>query len=220
MDFQKCLEILNSRPSGAIDSNLRYIGNFDTTDTTDTTIGILSIEQPTDTINRESGCGLITTVPTEQLRLMESIALVNRFRGLQEMRISTYQFFNRELDNIIQCNTPNRYPPICTDITKTFTDISTQINSIRDVLKDRQLTEFSQYITSIQGHEKNKLIYVAAQHLDKLQDTVTELNTFTGGKTVNQVLYLANKIKETEVLISENMENIMCLLSDLTEVVS
>lgn len=234
MDFQKCLEILNSRPATTTNGSL---SNRDT-DTTDTMISSDAMTMNTTVSIEQQSCSLfsgwttnndIHTVPglesivgmsaitLDELQSLESIALVYKFRSLQEMRINTYHYFNNALDGIIQYNIPDRYPPMCADVTKRFVSISMQINCIRDILQDRQLTEFSHNITLIQGHEKDKLMYVAAQHLDQLQDAVSELSSITGGKTNNQVVYLRNKIKETEVLISDCLEDIMCSLTDLIE---
>lgn len=222
MEFQKCLEILNSRPTSLTNGSNRDTGISNTMINSGATMNFVRIEQQS-SLSSGSASNDIQSVPEQissftldELRSMKSIALVHKFRSLQEMRINTYHYFNNALEEIIQYNIPDRYPPMCADVTKRFVSISMQINCIRDVLQDRRLTEFSHNITLIQGHEKDKLMYVAAQHLDQLQDAVSELSSITGGKTNNQVAYLRNKIKETEVLISDYMEDINCSLTDFT----
>jgi len=225
MDFHKCLEILNSRPVAEIDGSLQSRGIYTSDISTDATMNIVRIEQNSLSLGwRSSDCIQVSEhepigIPLDELQTMESIALVHKFRLLQEMRIRIYHYFNNSLNDIIQHKIPDRYPSVCGNVTNRFSNISIQINKIRDVLKERQLTEFSDNITSIQGYEKDKLMYVAAQHLDQLQDAITELKNITGGKTEDQVVYLTSKIKETEALISESMEDIMCSLSDLAECV-
>lgn len=230
MDFQKCLEILNSRPASTTDGSVsnRDTDTSDTMISSDANMNVVTIEQQSSlssgltsndiqTVLEHDIIVDISTITLDELQSMESIALVYKFRSLQEMRINTYHYFNNALDGIIKYNIPDRYPSMVADVTKRFVSISMQINYIRDVVQDRQLTEFSHNITLIQGHEKDKLMYVAAQHLDQLQDAVSELSSITGGKTNNQVMYLRNKIKETEVLISDCMEDIMCSLTDLID---
>ena len=73
-------------------------------------------------------------------------------------------------------------------------------------------------IGKVQVAEKDKLMYVAAQHMDLLQVTVvTTLSALTGGKTEDQVKYLQDQIRLTESTIAELMENVQCSMCDLTD---
>lgn len=76
-------------------------------------------------------------------------------------------------------------------------------------------TELAGYITSVQDAEKEKLMLVAALHLDIIQDTLTVLQSATGGKSIQQQQYLSRKITEVENTIVEAMDNITSLKCDL-----
>ena len=80
-----------------------------------------------------------------------------------------------------------------------------------------KLHQLSKYIQLVQEKEKDKLLMIGAAHLDILQDRLKELQDITGGKTERQEQYLKDKINETEKIISESIENIMSIKSDLLE---
>lgn len=82
-------------------------------------------------------------------------------------------------------------------------------------MSDREQKDIVDSIEKIQRLEKDKLTCVAAQHLDKLHDTVSDINKITGGKTANQVQYLADKVKLIKEEICECMENIQCIMCEL-----
>ena len=67
----------------------------------------------------------------------------------------------------------------------------------------------------VQEGERDKLMLVAAQHLDKLQDRVAALGSVMGGKSTAQQEYLTKRIGEVQGQIAEAMENIQALLGDL-----
>lgn len=85
-------------------------------------------------------------------------------------------------------------------------------------MNTRGKTELSASITKIQSLEKEKLILVAAHHLDQLKSTVLAgTENLTGSKTPEQVEYLAKQIATCQLKISETMEEIQCHLCDLVE---
>jgi hypothetical protein len=68
----------------------------------------------------------------------------------------------------------------------------------------------------VQEAEKDKLMLVAAHHLDKLKTTVLAGSEhITGTKTVEQEKYLAEKIASCQATITEAMEELQCCLCDL-----
>lgn len=85
------------------------------------------------------------------------------------------------------------------------------------VLAERNCAELVRAIDSVQQKEKDKLMYVAAQHLDLLQDQVAAIGDMTGGKTEQQQQYLRDRIQETEAAISEALEDVQVAVCDLSD---
>lgn len=158
--------------------------------------------------------------------------------------LQIYRYFDDELRDIIEGNCPARYPIICSEVTQQFTVVSTSINHIKvkaadycllairrnfkrktvthyppqDLLITRGKTELSASISKIQSLEKEKLLLVAAHHLDQLKSTVLSgTENVTGSKTPEQVAYLAKQILTCQQQIAECMEEIQCHLCDLVE---
>ena len=75
--------------------------------------------------------------------------------------------------------------------------------------------ELASYIAIVQDAEKEKLMLMAALHLDTIQDTLTVLQDTTGGKSIQQQQYLDSKIADVEKTILEALQNIMSLKSDI-----
>jgi hypothetical protein len=72
-------------------------------------------------------------------------------------------------------------------------------------------------ISNIQKAEKDKLLYVAAFHLDQIQPSIPTMHSAIGGSSEVQKQYLRKKIQETESAISEEMENIQAIKVDFME---
>ena len=85
----------------------------------------------------------------------------------------------------------------------------------QEVVGKRKEGELFSSINTVQEGEKKKLLLVAAQHLDALQDKVQELSDMTGGKSEKQQKYLQDQILETETAISEALECILSIKADL-----
>jgi hypothetical protein len=81
--------------------------------------------------------------------------------------------------------------------------------------------ELSVLVNRIQEGERQKLLHVAALHLDHLQDSPSlshPLREITGGgKTERQVTYLDARVREIETEISEAIDEIVCIKGDLIE---
>ncbi len=81
----------------------------------------------------------------------------------------------------------------------------------------RNLVSLCHAINTIQKLEKEKLLYIAALHLDQLQPMIPTLENALGGPCNFQKKYLTDKILETESAISEEVENIQAIKLDLLE---
>jgi hypothetical protein len=73
-----------------------------------------------------------------------------------------------------------------------------------------------QSIESIQKAEKDKLLYVAAFHLDRLQSQLPSLQSVSGNCEVQRT-YLREKIQECESSISEQLQEIQSIKIELME---
>lgn len=195
MDPIKCVEILNSRFQSN-DSNNKL--NRDE--------NINKNQELNETINLNNN-----------LNEISAINLIKLFCSLQHERIRTYQYYNTELVLLIEQKSPARYPLICAEVTNKFSNLSLTINKIKDIFIERNMIDISNLINTVQLCEKDKLMYVAAKHLDQLQELVQGLSSVIGMETINQLEYLSKKIQETENIISEQIESIMCILQDLYE---
>ena len=73
-------------------------------------------------------------------------------------------------------------------------------------------------MTKVQSAEKDKLMLVAAHHLDQLKSTVLKgTESVTGEKTEEQVVYLAQQIATVQATIEEALEDIRCNVCDLVD---
>lgn len=68
----------------------------------------------------------------------------------------------------------------------------------------------------VQQAEKDKLMYVAALHLDKLQVHLPSLQKVSGNCSV-QRNYLSNKIQECETVINEQVQEIVAIKLELID---
>lgn len=75
---------------------------------------------------------------------------------------------------------------------------------------------FVQQITIIQSAEKEKLMYIAADHLNQMQNQLPQIQQISGGCEV-QKTYLKGKVGECEQRISEALEEIQSLKVDMIE---
>lgn len=86
------------------------------------------------------------------------------------------------------------------------------------MLLSRGHSEIAQGIAKVQTLEKDKLMLVAAHHLDQLKSTVLQgTENVTGEKTEEQVVYLAKQIATCQSNIAEALEDIRCNVCDLVE---
>lgn len=77
-------------------------------------------------------------------------------------------------------------------------------------MRNRSLNSLVLAIETIQKAEKDKLLYVAAYHLDQLQAQLPSLQGISGDCEV-QRNYLRGKIQECETTISEQIQEIQSI---------
>lgn len=73
-----------------------------------------------------------------------------------------------------------------------------------------------QQIAIIQAAEKEKLMYIAADHLNQMQSQLPQIREINGGCEV-QKTYLKGKVRECEQHSSEALEEIQSLKVDIIE---
>lgn len=85
----------------------------------------------------------------------------------------------------------------------------------KNYLQIADQSEITHLVATIQAAEKQKLLLVAAKHMDILQDKLPSLQSLTGGKSAQQQLYLANQILEVEAVIAEALDELQSRKCDL-----
>lgn len=148
------------------------------------------------------------------LKSMPVVDLISFFRNQQSERVQVYKHFHNALANVMEEGRPDKYPAICTEATQKFSQLSNTIKLVQETLEERGFLEIAGFVKCVQAGEKEKLLLVAAQHLDKLQDAVELLGTLTGGKSSQQQDYLEKQIAQTEGSISDALENIQAAMCD------
>ena len=150
---------------------------------------------------------------------LSNLELLNLSIALQSERIQTYMGYNNALDELINTKTIHEYPHLCTELTSRFSLISQNIIIIKDIFLERKLNDIANIINSIQEEEKEKLILIAAQHLDKIQDNFPEikLNNDNNVTVFTSLSYNNDRIQSIEIKISEYMENLQAFKVDLLD---
>jgi hypothetical protein len=147
-----------------------------------------------------------------------TLELVNTFLSLQEERVKVYKYFDNELKVLLTGpGGVTEYPKLCGRVTAKFSSIGNEIIKTKDVIAERDQKDLLSYINTIQKWEKQKLMLVAAKHLDVLQDEVSALSKMTGGKTERQEKYLEEQLEEAFSHIVEGLEGIQSIKCELVE---
>jgi hypothetical protein len=89
------------------------------------------------------------------------------------------------------------------------------IHFTQDEAIRRSATTLAKSISSLQQLEKEKLLLVAAKHLDLMQSHVPSLQAAMGGECNVQKKYLAKKILDVESLVNEEIDNIQAFKIDI-----
>jgi hypothetical protein len=170
-------------------------------------------------------CGPVTTpadtgksssISEAGLRLLTSIELIDNLCLFQAERVQTYLFFQTELERLLAQDLLKHYPILCSQITETFNELSSNILLIKNEAEFRRQSILVQQITVIQAAEKEKLMYIAADHLNQMQNQIPQIQEISGGCEV-QKTYLKGKVRECEQRISEALEEIQSLKVDMIE---
>jgi hypothetical protein len=176
----------------------------------------------------------------------DTLTLINMFLSKQEERVQTYKDFNTTFESLLKNCRIEDYPRLCSEITTRFSEISNQIIALKKMLgirggstsgKDTEVSRadsdidiagktVSECIGKIQSQEQEKLLVVAAVHLDKIQKKYPNMtntlnhvsekavnDTSSGsGRSIeyvsNQSEYTNRKIREIESKIGEYLEEI------------
>lgn len=190
----------------------------------------------------------ITSLPAPSLSLssqskeilmkLNNLELINLSIALQTERIKTYVGYNNALDELINTKTIHEYPHLCSELTLRFAVISENIIIIKvfiyhylsfnlfyyyyhlqDILIERKLNNIATLINIIQEDEKEKLILVAAKHLDEIQERIPELKLASNSNVTvfSQSSYNNERIQVIERKLSEHMENLIGFKIDIVE---
>lgn len=81
----------------------------------------------------------------------------------------------------------------------------------------REATEIVKVINQIQLSEKDKLLYIAAHHLNKMSKKLPEIQRVTGEQCPLQINYVQDKIRECEVAINEAGSELQAIKIELIE---
>ena len=169
-----------------------------------------------------------TAIPN-LLSSLSMLELITLLLSLQQERVETYREYDNVLHVLLQENKLSEYPNLVAEITSIFTIISEKINNIKNIVKEERGEELLyKHITSIQAHEKEKLVLIASKHLDKIQQKLNpdnQFNIFESSETKgrNHVLsvtdpnYINKQINELESNIMEEVGNIMSLKAEYLE---
>lgn len=86
----------------------------------------------------------------------------------------------------------------------------------QDEMRKRGHSGLVSVIDKVQKSEKDKLLYIAALHLDKLQAHLPSIQGVSGNCSV-QRNYLNDKIRESESEISEQVQEIISMKMEIIE---
>jgi DNA repair REX1-B len=95
-------------------------------------------------------------------------------------RIENYSTFSRKsigqcraLEHILATGNVQYYPPVCANVTATFSVLSSTINAIRSNLEQLEsqpnIREIQDLLTRLQRSEQSKLQLTAALHLERMR---------------------------------------------------
>jgi len=153
------------------------------------------------------------------LRQMETLELLNLLTALQGERVEAYAGFNSALAVLVREERVDEYPLLCGETTSIFSVLSRRIIDIKDVLIERKQLGIAKLVQLLQDKEKDKLVLVAAAHLDAIQAaTGTSLSSGPGGATSMTLLAtpdVQQRIADVEADVSEVLAELQAAKSDL-----
>jgi hypothetical protein len=108
-------------------------------------------------------------------------------------------FMCRALDHVLTTGNVQCYPPVCANVTATFSVLSSTINAIRSNVERREnqpnVREIRELLTRLQRAEQSKLQLTAALHLERMRSVAEAEQQGTVSMLLNEsILLLRQKI--------------------------
>jgi ABC-type uncharacterized transport system involved in gliding motility auxiliary subunit len=144
----------------------------------------------------------------EGLNIEEQLASLYE---VQRARVSTYQSFDRSLEQILKTGNLSEYPVACSNATASFAILSNTVNIIKEILeKNFGRNDLRRLIEQLQQREKEKLNLTAALHLERIRE---KNSSYSGddhiGKFLNQgIIDLHNKLSSCIDEINEILDEL------------
>mmetsp|Transcript_28731 Transcript_28731/g.48473 ORF Transcript_28731/g.48473 Transcript_28731/m.48473 type:complete len:239 (-) Transcript_28731:68-784(-) len=228
MNFEKCFEILNDRQNQHDQATGTSTGTSATSSQTISSCPCLSAlttehSPPITSVVKEE-----SSTEVESYESLDTLELVEQFSKLQEERVMVFREFDSSLQAIIQEGRIAEYSLLCAEVTARFQILSKIIIKVQNVLLSRTggAVEIGACIKRLQKHEGEKLMVVAAQHMDLIREHYPEFAPHMvgggggaaggDGKAISMaeniaanIEYNAKKRLESERRISDEMENII-----------
>jgi len=157
------------------------------------------------------------SITKEVLRKLSTLELLNLFTALQGERVETYAGFNKAVALLAKESRVDEYPMLCGETTSVFSVLSRRIIEIKDILSERQEgAPLAKLLQAIQDKEREKLVLVAAKHLDILQPHLpAQINQANNMTLVPNSPDLDTKIASIEEAVSEIIEEVVASKVDL-----
>lgn len=150
---------------------------------------------------------------------LETMAVPDLFKALfeaQRERTVTYTEFDRGLEVVLDSQNISSYPDACAKATASFAVLSDTINTIRSILVDKhKRKDVSKLIRTLQRHEKEKLNFTAALHLERLRQQnhdLVENDNDDGSKTMT---LLREGVADLKMKLRDCVECINDVLEEL-----
>lgn len=175
----------------------------------------IGVEQGRDVV---VGCGGCAPSSHDVLRAMDALELLNLLTALQGERVETYANYNKAVDVLISEGRVEEYPMLCGETTAIFSVISRRIIDIKEALVERGMDELSALAQSLQDKEKDKLVLVAAHHLDILQKHISAdapLSSSNSSMSLLPTPDVLSKISDLERDATSIVTEIIALKCDL-----
>ena len=148
-----------------------------------------------------------------------------------------YQFYDNELESLLMQLKLDKYPLLCSKMTEYFSRISAVaimvkvfltsylykfdftvfVICLQNIISDRKESVFERILSKLQIAEKDKLLLVAARHLDAMQSQLPSVQAATGGECETHRTYILRKLAEVHERISEEIDNLQALKIDYLE---
>jgi hypothetical protein len=231
MDFNKALEILGERQKQPMNTaedmpkveGLEVSGQahvFSSSIFTDEKVDVTSVGDSAANIT-DAAVALKTKVG--DVSIMSCLELLNLFTALQGERVQTFKEYDRIFNTLVESGNVAQYPALCSEMTSRFSVISNYIIKIKEALEmegedKHNRKDLANTIAKLQEKEKEKLITVAAMHLDRLKVHIPALSTGLSQGPYEHIDggdYNKKKIQTLEEAISEDLEAIQEARSDL-----